>query len=160
MFCCCLCGSGSGVERPQQVVIRKFKKWLDKKGNQSDALDNVMRLFTEEKDAVESLESCRLNPDFTESIRTDLEFYIPQLLSYYLWAECDEARANDLALFIVMACKSYRYFSHRVMFFLFTFSNSSDPVVLQKVERLFQGISQFARSEGPLKNTETEIEPS
>ena len=92
--------------------MRKFTKFLRLKGSDNDALDNLMRLYAKEPEAIESLEGCRLNPDFTDSIRNDVEFYVPQLCSYYLSKECSEQEADDLSRFIIMASKSEFFFSH------------------------------------------------
>lgn len=120
MFCCCICANWNALETPQQSVIRKFKKWLDLRGNKRDSLNSLMRLYAWAPNAVKKLESCRLNRDFTESIRNDLEFYIPQMLSFYLSRECNDDESEELSIFINMACKSEFFFSHRVLFFLMT----------------------------------------
>lgn len=44
MFCCCFC-SGKNTESPHKSVMRKFTQLLHLKGNDKDALDNLMRLY-------------------------------------------------------------------------------------------------------------------
>lgn len=61
---------------------------------------------------------CRLNPDFTSSSRNDLEFYIPQLLTFLLKGEGSVADEQALFDFIVMASSADFFFAHRVLFFL------------------------------------------
>ena len=128
MFCCCFCAGGN-TESPHKSVMRKFTKFLHFKGNHNESLDNLMRLYARDPDAIQALESCRLNPDFTEAIRNDVEFYIPQLCSFYLSKECTDEEAENLCKFIIMACKTEFFFSHRVMFFLNTFSDNTDPSI-------------------------------
>jgi len=55
-----------------------------------------MWLYARAPNAVKKLEDCRLNRDFTETIRNDLEFYIPQLLSFYLSKECSEQESEEI----------------------------------------------------------------
>jgi hypothetical protein len=144
--------------------MRKFKKWLDTKGNNEDALNNIMRLYVRGEDSVAHLENCRLNPDFTEVIRNDLEFYIPQLVSFYLSEDATNAEAEALAVFIVLACKSDIYFCHRIMFAMKTYAGSEEARVNLRIEKLFSGISQYCSTEGPFKHqaiTEMQVkEPS
>ena len=86
-----------------------------------------------------------MNPDYTEQVRTDLEFYIPQLCSYYL----KEPQEEELAKFIILACQSSIFFSHRVMFFLSTFSDSEDAEIERRCGVIFNGISSFSKTDGP-----------
>ena len=100
-----------------------------------------MRLYAREPQAITNFESCRLNPDFTQAIRNDVEFYIPQICSFYLSKECTEEEADELSKFIIMACKSEFFFSHRVMFFLNTFSDNNDARIKQRINKIFVNIS-------------------
>jgi hypothetical protein len=45
---------------------------------------HMMRLYAHQREAIKDLEQCRVNPDFTSVFRDDLEFFIPQLGSFYL----------------------------------------------------------------------------
>ena len=44
----------------------------------------LISLYSCEPTAVQELSKCRINPDLTSPVRQDLEFYIPQLISFYL----------------------------------------------------------------------------
>jgi len=57
----------------------------------------------------------RVNPDFTSQFRSDLEFFIPQLCSFYV--KGDHKYPEDIVNLIVMASSSSFFFSHRVWFF-------------------------------------------
>ena len=50
----------------------------------------LLRLYAHQPGAISDLENmCRLNPDFTSSSRNDLEFYIPQLITFLLKGDGD-----------------------------------------------------------------------
>jgi len=49
-----------------------------------DPAYSLMKLYAHKPEAIKELQKCRINPDFTSSFRTDLEFYIPQYCSFYL----------------------------------------------------------------------------
>jgi len=131
--------------------MRKFTKLLHFKGSKNDALDNLMRLYARAQDAIQNLEGCRLNPDFTEAIRNDVEFYIPQLSSFYLSKECSDEEAEELSKFIIMACKTEFFFAHWVMFFFNTFAENADVKTKSRISKIFMNISQFSREEGPYR---------
>ena len=57
----------------------------------------------------------RVNPDFTSTQRTDLEFYIPQLCSFYLRG--DSEKPQPLVNLILLASSTSFYFSHRIWFY-------------------------------------------
>lgn len=44
----------------------------------------MIRVYAHQAGAVQDLEQCRVNPDFTSVFRDDLEFFIPQICSFYL----------------------------------------------------------------------------
>lgn len=44
---------------------------------QMSVIQQMMRLYAHEQDAIGELERCRVNPDFTSVFRDDLEFFIP-----------------------------------------------------------------------------------
>jgi hypothetical protein len=75
----------------------------------------MIRLYAHDSNALKQLESIRVNPDFTSQFRSDLEFFIPQLCSFYV--EGDFEHPKDLVNLIVMAASSSFYFSHRTWFF-------------------------------------------
>jgi len=64
---------------------------------------------------VEDLEKVRVNPDFTSRFRADLEFYIPQLCSFYLRGDIEEP--ERLVNLLVLAGASSFFFSHRMWFY-------------------------------------------
>ena len=76
---------------------------------------NLMRLYAHQPESISDLERSRVNPDFTSPFRDDLEFFIPQLCSFYL--KGDFEKQSDLANLIVLASSTSFYFSHRVWFF-------------------------------------------
>ena len=57
----------------------------------------------------------RVNPDFTSQFRSDLEFYIPQLCSFYLRGDSEEP--ERLVSLLVLAGTSSFFFSHRMWFY-------------------------------------------
>ena len=78
-------------------------------------IKQLIRLYMHHGDAIEELKKCRLNPDFNSAFRNDLEFYIPQMCSFYL--KGDYERPSELIALILEACKLSFFFSHRVWFF-------------------------------------------
>ena len=75
----------------------------------------LVRLYAHDPKAIKALESIRVNPDFTSQFRSDLEFFITQLCSFYV--QGDFEHPLELVNLIVMAASSSFYFSHRVWFF-------------------------------------------
>lgn len=65
--------------------------------------------------------------------------------------ECIDEEADALSKFIIMACKTEFFFSHRVMFFLNTFSDNDDSRIKQRISKIFANISQFSWEEGPYR---------
>lgn len=49
-----------------------------------DPIPVLIQLYSCAPQAVQELAKCRVNPDLTSPVRLDLEFYIPQLISFYL----------------------------------------------------------------------------
>jgi hypothetical protein len=47
-------------------------------------IDLLIALYAHQPDVISQLENQRINPDFTSQYRDDLEFYIPQLCSFFL----------------------------------------------------------------------------
>ena len=56
-----------------------------------------------------------MNPDFASVFRDDLEFFIPQLGSFFLKGDYEEP--GDLANLMVTAAATSFFFSHRVWFY-------------------------------------------
>ena len=92
----------------------------------ADPVRGLIKLYAHKKGAIQELERCRINPDFNQKVRNDLEFYIPQLCSVYMHGEIDDP--NELINLIVMASKSNIFFSHRIWFFFQSFQFSNDAV--------------------------------
>ena len=80
-----------------------------------DPLTLLIRLYAHDKTAIEHLEKVRVNPDYTSQFRGDLEFYIPQLCSFYLRGDSEDP--ERLVNLIVMASSSSFFFSHRIWFY-------------------------------------------
>ena len=92
---------------------------------------NLMRLYAHQPEAVADLHLSRVNPDFTSVFRDDLEFFIPQLGSFYL--KGDYAKPADIANLIVLAASTSFFFSHRVWFFFqSTMFQETDEEIYQK----------------------------
>jgi hypothetical protein len=64
---------------------------------------------------VEALASCRVNPDLKAPVRKDLEFFIPQLCSFYMQGYFDNS--EPLVSLLVQASEQDFNFSHRIWFF-------------------------------------------
>ena len=91
---------------------------------------------------VEELEEVRLNPDFTNPLRKDLEFYLPQLCSFCLY----EDNSDEIARFVIIAAQSNLYFSHRVLFFLESL-NSDDREINDQIKTIMLSLSQMQYAE-------------
>lgn len=87
----------------------------------------LIQLYSCKPKAIEELAQCRINPDLTSPVRKDLEFYIPQLISFFLQGYYP--KMEELVDLIVQACKTDFYFSHRIFFQLksVTFDSLNDP---------------------------------
>ena len=75
----------------------------------------MMRMYAHQAGAAKDLEKCRVNPDFNSPFRDDLEFFIPQLCSFYLKGNMEDL--NDLFNVIIRSSQTNFFFSHRVWFF-------------------------------------------
>jgi len=89
MFCCCICCEKS-KSVTKQTFVKRFEKWLNiesRLGRRDKTLKvakTMMRMYAHQPGAIKDLEKCRVNPDFNSVFRDDLEFFIPQLCSFYL----------------------------------------------------------------------------
>ena len=97
-----------------------------------DPLTLLIRLYAHDKTAIEDLEKVRVNPDYTSQFRSDLEFYIPQLCSFYLRGDSEDP--ERLVNLIVMASSSSFYFSHRIWFYFqsMIFNSASTTVITEE----------------------------
>ena len=78
--------------------------------------DLLTKLYAHEDGVIEELIKCRLNPDFTNFLRSDLEFFIPEISSFYLRGEFKEQ--EKLLELLTQACSTSFFFSHRLYFFM------------------------------------------
>ena len=90
------------------------------------AFDIIVGLFANNHSSFNDLMNWRINPSESSAIRDDIEFYIPQLCGYLI----DDEKPPELRqrLFEVLVKASYAcfYFSHRLYFFLQTYTCDSE----------------------------------
>ena len=77
--------------------------------------DLLTRLYAHEDSVIEDIMKCRINPDFTSDIRNDLEFFIPEISSFYLRGKYEEQQS--LLNLLTSAWGISFFFSHRLYFF-------------------------------------------
>jgi hypothetical protein len=77
-----------------------------------------LAIYAGDEEALKNLERCRINPDFTQTLRNDLEFYIPQLCSFLFDPNCTQEVSDEVFNFLMVACSINFFFSHRVWFFM------------------------------------------
>ena len=122
LLCCCLCWKEKEFSTRRPDFIKRFTQWIpnrDRSENQlsqttKDPIPVLISLYSCEPTAVQELSKCRINPDLTSPVRQDLEFYIPQLISFYLQGYYPNM--EQLVDLIVQACRNDFYFSHRIFF--------------------------------------------
>lgn len=49
-----------------------------------DPIPSLIKLYSDSPTAMEELSMCRINPNLKSKQRRDLEFFIPQVCSFYL----------------------------------------------------------------------------
>ena len=121
-LCCCKTKEISGGS------FRKgWKNFLKKEGNDNSNIPFQMltRLYINKENAVEGLKNMRLNPNLVSEnkLRTDLEFYIPQLCTFLLYGEVKGIQ--DFFIFLCRACDTSFFFAHRVHWFLAAMVNAA-----------------------------------
>lgn len=88
----------------------------------------LIRLYAHDLSSIAALEQVRVNPSYTQQQRSDLEFYIPQLCSFYLRG--DSEKPQLLVNLILLASSSSFFFAHRIWFYfqsmLFTAATDSE----------------------------------
>ena len=123
LLCCCLCWKEKEFSANKPDFIKRFTKWIpDRKQKEQelaasankDPIPVLISLYSCEPSAVQELAKCRINPDLTSPVRQDLEFFIPQLISFYLQGYYPNMA--ELVDLVVQACKNDFYFSHRIFF--------------------------------------------
>ena len=124
LFCCCLCWKEKEFAAAKPDFIKRFEKWIpDKLKHQSvklwksekDPIPILISLYSCDPDAVNQLSHCRINPDLSAPVRRDLEFFIPQLCSFYLQGYYP--KMQQLVDLMIQASAADFYFSHRIYFF-------------------------------------------
>jgi len=91
-MCCCLCWKQKEFSHNKPEFVGQFTRWLPSlkganKRNEDDDLDpipSLIKLYSCDPTAMIELSHCRINPNLRSKQRRDLEFYIPQLCSFYL----------------------------------------------------------------------------
>ena len=144
--CCCCCTS----EKSKSSFRQGWKKYLKREGN--DASDEsftiLTNLFSNEDNAIEALESIRLNPNLVSEnkVRNDLEFYIPQLCTFLLFGEVKAI--EEFFVFLCKVCNASFFFAHRVHWFLSAMINNAQEKkediisILKMINTLFKSESK------------------
>lgn len=87
MLCCCFCIKKKAFAAAKPDFISRFTKWIPSTKpivKDKDPIPFLIKLYSCQPDAIEALATCRINPDLKAAVRKDLEFFIPQLCSFYL----------------------------------------------------------------------------
>jgi len=147
LFCCCCC---TNYEKSKNSYRKGWRKYLTREGNDSSDQPFVIltNLFANVDNAIEALESIRLNPNLVSEnkLRNDLEFYIPQLCTFLLFGEVKAI--EEFFVFLCKVCNASFFFAHRVHWFLSAMINASqekkDDIIgiLKMVNTLFKSENQ------------------
>lgn len=98
----------------------------------------MLSLLKKQQGALDLLSEVRINPQISKNfkqasngklsrglskapsvrLRSDLEFYIPQILSHYLREDLSAEELSEVRIFILKACSLSFFFAHRVWFYL------------------------------------------
>ena len=147
LFCCCCC---TNYEKSKSSYRKGWRKYLTKE--KSDASDEsftiLTNLFANADNAIEALESIRLNPNLVSEnkLRNDLEFYIPQLCTFLLFGEVKAI--EEFFVFLCKVCNASFFFAHRVHWFLSAMINNAQEKkediinILKMVNTLFKSESR------------------
>ena len=151
LCCCCCC---KNYEKTKSSYRKGWRKYLTREGN--DASDEsftiLTNLFSNEDNAIEALESIRLNPNLVSEnkVRNDLEFYIPQLCTFLLFGEVKAI--EEFFVFLCKVCNASFFFAHRVHWFLSAMINNAqekkDDIIgiLKMINTLFKSESRKKRN--------------
>ena len=147
LFCCCCC---TNYEKTKNSFKKGWRKYLKKETNDSsnESFTILTNLFANADNAVESLESIRLNPNLVSEnkLRNDLEFYIPQLCTFLLFGEFKDI--EQFFVFLCKVCNASFFFAHRVHWFLSAMINNAqekkDDIIsiLKMINTLFKSESK------------------
>lgn len=153
MFCCCLIGNlakNSEERRRERSVIMNFRQTLKtlkkKRFIDSEVFNALVQLYRHKPHANNLLVRVRLNPDIVANSsgsapRSDLEFFIPQLCSFYLNPELDSVEVEQIGEILCRACEVNFFFAHRVWFF---FRSSIDYLKdIEQSERIERILSRL-----------------
>ena len=92
LFCCCLCWKEKEFAANKPDFITRFTRWIPNRSKSQaipwntdrDPIPILIQLYSCDPQAVQSLSLIRINPNLQSAVRKDLEFFIPQLCSFYL----------------------------------------------------------------------------
>ena len=123
----CQCSKSHKIKN-KSYYISKWRKYLT---NESSSLTSINDPFTiltnlwaHKPNIIQELEQVRINPNLITNanhktfifIRNDLEFYLPQLLSFILFGQVE--LVEEAISFLCKASYSSVFFAHRVIWFL------------------------------------------
>ena len=124
LFCCCIFPSCySNVSEGNKNILATFQRTLKtlktKRFPDSEVFNALVQLYRCKANAFVLLQRVRLNPSLSKDnkVRTDLEFFIPQICSFYLNPEIDDNQRTLLIDILAKACTINYFFAHRVYFF-------------------------------------------
>ena len=152
LFCCCCC---TNYEQSKNYFKKGWRKYLTKEeasDSSNESFTILTNLFANADNAIESLESIRLNPNLVSEhkLRNDLEFYIPQLCTFLLFGEIKAI--EEFFVFLCKVCNASFFFAHRVHWFLSAMINNAqekkDDIIsiLKMVNTLFKSESKKKRN--------------
>lgn len=124
LFCCCIFPScfsdeNQGNKNMFATFQRTLKTLKTKRFPDSEVFNALVQLYRCKANAFALLQRVRLNPSLSKDklIRTDLEFFIPQICSFYLNPEINDNQRTLLIDILAKACTINYFFAHRVYFF-------------------------------------------
>ena len=83
----------------------------------------------------------------SESTRSDLEFFIPQLCSFYLNPELTSIEVEQLGEILSCACSINFFFSHRIWFFMrSSIDYVEDEEQRERIERILSRLEEQANT--------------
>ena len=106
-----------------------------------------MQLYRHKHVAHNLLLRVRLNPDFSKGVqvRSDLEFFIPQLCSFYLNNELNEVEEEHIRDILCKACQVNFFFAHRVWFFFCSNLNYiTEEAQIIKIQQMLVSLENIA----------------
>ena len=154
LFCCCCC---KNYEKSKNSYKKGWRKYLTKESNESsnESFTILTNLFANADNAIESLESIRLNPNLVSEnkLRNDLEFYIPQLCTFLLFGEVKAI--EEFFVFLCKVCNASFFFAHRVHWFLSAMINNAQEKK-EDIINILKMINTLFKSESKIKKNKIE----